>query len=72
MGFPVVGKNLAVGSDGDGGIVSEEMARAVRRVGRRGWRVEFWIAASYYASIPRGYGSGPGGRKAGGSRLEVR
>lgn len=67
-----MGKNLAIGSDGDGGIVSEEVACAVRRVGRGRWRAEFWVADGHYATIPRGYGFGPGGRKAGGSRLEVR
>ena len=67
-----MGKDLPIRSDGDGGIVSEEVARVVRRIGRGRWRVEFWVADGHYAIIPRSYGFGPGGRKAGGSRLEVR
>ena len=67
-----MGKNLAVGSDGDGGIVSEGLAREARRIGRGRWRVKFWVADGHYAIVPRGYGFGPGGGKAGGSRLEVR
>lgn len=67
-----MGKDLAIWSDGDGGIVSEEVARAVRRVGRGRWGVQFWVADGHYAIIPRGYGFGPSGGKAGGSRLEVR
>ena len=67
-----MGKNLAIGSNGNGGIVSEKVARTVRRVGGGRWRVEFWVADSHYAIIPRGYGFGPGGGKAGGGRLEVR
>ena len=66
-----MGKNLAIGSNGDGGIVSEEVARTVRRVGRGRRSVEFWVADGHYAIKLRGYRFGPGGRKAGGSRLEM-
>ena len=67
-----MGKNLAIGSDGDGGIVSEDLAREARGVGRGRWRVKFWVADGHYAIVLRCYGFCPGGRKAGGSRLEVR
>ena len=67
-----MGKNLAIGSDGDGGIVSDELARGARRVGGGRWGVKLRVADGHNAVVPRGYGFGPGGGKAGGSRLEVR
>ena len=67
-----MGKNLAIGSDGDGGIVSEDLALEARRIGGERGRVKFWVADGHYAIVTRGYGFGPGGGNAGGSWLEVR
>ena len=66
-----MGENLAIGRDGDGGIVSEDLARGARAVGGWRWRVKFWVANGHYAFVLRGYGFGPGGGKAGASRLEM-
>lgn len=71
MCFAVVGKNLAIGRDGDGGIVSEDLGRGARTVGGLRWRVKFRVANGHYAIVLRGYGFGPGGGKAGASRLEM-
>ena len=67
-----MGKNLAVRSDGDGGIVSEDLTCGARGIGGWRWRVNFWVADGYYAIVLRCYGFCPVGGNAGGSRLEVR